>query len=204
MKNNNNKVSLIPGILLSGLMLSMTSQHAAAASAVMPVQGLTTQPIGHYEFCQRAPKECLQKTSAKPVKLTRKLWAEMLNVNTSANTLVSPVTDQELWGRPEVWSYPTSFGDCEDYVLLKRKMLMQAGVPAGNLLITVVRLPNGDGHAVLTVRTNRGDFVLDNLKGEVKLWKNTEYRFLKRQSHKHSGKWVSINDSRNMAVGAIK
>lgn len=203
MKNNNKKASPAFSIFLGGIMLIASNQVASATSAVMQIQGLTTQPIGHYEFCQRAPKECLQQSSAKPVALTRKLWAKMLNVNTSANTLVTPVTDLELWGRPEVWSYPTSFGDCEDYVLLKRKMLMQAGVPAGNLLITVVRLPNGDGHAVLTVRTNRGDFVLDNLKGEVKLWKNTEYRYLKRQSHKHSGKWVSINDARDMSVGTV-
>jgi predicted transglutaminase-like cysteine proteinase len=39
--------------------------------------------------------------------------------------------------------------DCEDYVLLKRRMLMQAGWPREALLVTVVRDKKGDGHAVL-------------------------------------------------------
>ena len=63
----------------------------------------------------------------------------------------------------ERWNYPDDgYGDCEDYVLLKRRMLMQAGWPREALLITVVRDKKGDGHAVLTVKTNRGEFVLDN------------------------------------------
>ncbi len=46
------------------------------------------------------------------------------------------------------------YGDCEDYALLKRKMLMQAGWPREALLMTVVRDKKGEGHAVLTVKTD--------------------------------------------------
>ncbi len=73
-------------------------------------------------------------------------------------------------------------GDCEDYVLLKRRMLMQAGWPREALLITVVRDKKGDGHAVLTVKTDKGDFILDNQAENVLLWSETGYRFVKRQS----------------------
>jgi predicted transglutaminase-like cysteine proteinase len=118
--------------------------------------------------------------------------------------MVEPRTDMEMWGREELWSYPTSVGDCEDYVLEKRRMLLSLGVPAGNLLITVVRQPNGDGHAVLTVNTSLGDFVLDNLEPRVLAWKDTEYTFLKRQSSQNSGAWVSVNDGRSTAVGSVK
>lgn len=197
------KSTHLAGLVLGGMMSLIASEGVTSTGAVMQVQGLTTQPIGHYEFCQRSPVECSQKTSGKTVKLTRNLWSKLVNINTSVNTLITPITDQELWGQPELWSYPTTFGDCEDYVLLKRKMLIDEGVPAGNLLITVVRQPNGEGHAVLSVRTDRGDFILDNLEGEVKLWNNTEYRYLKRQSNTHSGKWVSINDARTITVGSV-
>ena len=54
-------------------------------------------------------------------------------------------------------------GDCEDYVLLKRKMLMQAGWPRQALLITVVRDEQGDGHAVLTVKTDKGDIACEHV-----------------------------------------
>src|SRR5690606_39717782 len=97
-----------------------------------------SQPVGHYEFCQRLPEECRQMTPARaPVKLTRKLWATIVAINNAVNTSIEPRTDMEIWGREEVWSYPENgVGDCEDYVLEKRRQLMRAGVPAGDLLVT--------------------------------------------------------------------
>jgi predicted transglutaminase-like cysteine proteinase len=194
------------GLLLAALALSLAWMGSAQAARGAMVTGKrTTQPIGHYEFCQREPIECAQKTaSSQPVQLTRKLWAAMININDSVNTKVTPRTDLELWGRDEIWSFPEGVGDCEDYVLEKRRELMALGVPAGSLLITVVRQPNGDGHAVLTVRTGNGDYILDNLEPRVLAWQDTEYTYLKRQSEKNSGAWVSINDGRAVAVGSVK
>lgn len=185
-------IALVPGI--------------ASANSFMGSGGRTTQPVGHYELCQQMPIECRQVTSAAaPVELTRKLWAKIIDVNNLVNTMVTPRTDMEIWGVEERWSYPVDgIGDCEDYVLEKRRLLMKAGIPAGNLLITVVRQPNGDGHAVLTARTSLGDFVLDNLEPRVLAWEDTEYRFLKRQSDQNSGVWVSIEDDRQMLVGSVR
>ncbi len=194
------------GLLLAALAISFASIGSAqAAPGAMVTGNRTTQPIGHYEFCQREPVECAQRTgSSQPAQLTRKLWAAMVNINNSVNTKVTPRTDLELWGRDEIWSFPDGVGDCEDYVLEKRRELMALGVPAGSLLITVVRQPNGDGHAVLTVRTSNGDYILDNLEPKVLVWQDTEYTYLKRQSEKNSGAWVSINDGRAVAVGSVK
>lgn len=182
------------------------ASDAEAGQAFMPTGGRTTQPIGHYEFCQREPDECRQKTAkSAPVELTRELWAAMIDINNSVNAAVAPLTDMEMWGKEEVWSYPTSIGDCEDYVLEKRRRLMTLGVPAGDLLITVARQPSGDGHAVLTVRSSRGDFILDNLDPRVLAWSETPYTYLKRQSERNSGVWVAIDDSRGaIAVGSVK
>lgn len=177
---------------------------AAHAGNSMQTGGRTTQPVGHYEFCQGNPGECRQKSGAAPVELTRKLWSAMIDINNSVNVMVAPRTDMEMWGREELWSYPDGVGDCEDYVLEKRRQLMEIGVPAGSLLITVVRQPNGDGHAVLTVRTSRGDYILDNLEPRVLAWTDTDYTYLKRQSEKNSGAWVTINDGRAVAVGSVK
>lgn len=185
-------------------LLASLGAGAYAAPNAMKTGGLTTQPIGHYELCQREPGECRQATAnARPITLTRNVWQAMIDVNNSVNTAVMPRTDQEIWGIEEYWSYPDVFGDCEDYVLEKRRLLMKAGVPAGNLLITVVRQPNGDGHAVLTVTTSMGDYILDNLEPRVLAWTDTEYTYLKRQSAASSGKWVSINDGRATVVGSV-
>ena len=101
------------------------------------------------------------------------------------------------WGVIEKWSLPTDgYGDCEDYVLLKRKMLIDAGWPREALLITVVRDKKGEGHAVLTVKSDKGEFVLDNQNEDVVAWTETGYRFVKRQSQSDPNVWVSLGDSR--------
>lgn len=171
----------------------------------MVVSGRTSQPIGHYEYCRRFLRDCnIWSSDTTPVKLTRASWRDLDEVNQFANNTVQPMTDMDYYNTDEYWAYPTNFGDCEDYVLLKRRMLMNRGWPASSLLITVVKQPNGDGHAVLTVRTDKADFVLDNLRNRILPWQDTEYHFLKRQSAENSGRWEAIEDFRSGAVGSVK
>lgn len=186
---------------------ALIANSASAAEAFMQTGGLTSQPIGHYEFCKRLPDECsIRSRNVAPAKMTRDFWELIVNVNSHVNQTVKPLTDMEIYGVEEYWGYPDkvgNVGDCEDYVLLKRRMLMQRGLPVSALLITVVRQMNGEGHAVLTVRTDRGDYVLDNLEPQIKPWNETSYDYLKRQSTHYTGAWVSITDDRQVLVGSI-
>ncbi|MCA1868029.1 transglutaminase-like cysteine peptidase [Agrobacterium genomosp. 3] len=200
---NNNRI--VFG-LIAFIVSAFAQQASASPAAVMRVIGKANPPIGHYEFCQTYQSEC-QATSVDtgPMKLTEERWKAMLDVNYTANTTITPMTDMEIYGVEERWAYPTTVGDCEDFVLLKRKMLMNKGFSASNLLITVVLQPNGEGHAVLTVRTDRGDFVLDNMRNKVMNWSETEYTYLKRQDTANPGRWVKIQDGRaTNAVGGIR
>ena len=155
-------------------------------------------PIGYVEFCNEMPKECAGKDSEpRDVVLTSKVWKDLIRVNKWANDSIAPITDMDHWGVVETWSYPDDGkGDCEDYVLLKRRLLIQAGWPREALLITVVRDKRGDGHAVLTVKTDKGDFILDNQEEQVLLWSETGYRFVKRQSQSNPNRWVALGDPR--------
>ncbi|RVD69601.1 MAG: transglutaminase [Mesorhizobium sp.] len=194
-------------LLLMAMAMQLSAWATAyAGPAFMHTGGRTTQPVGHYEFCQKLPQECKERTPKQaPIELTRKLWAAIVNINNSVNTRITPRTDMEMWGKEEVWSYPDNgFGDCEDYALEKRRALMNIGVQAGDLLMTVARQPNGDGHAVLTVRTSLGEFILDNLQPKVLPWTDTDYTYLKRQSTENSGVWVTINDGREDAVASVR
>ena len=115
------------------------------------------------------------------------------SINAWVNANIDPVSDKDHWGVVEEWDYPyDGKGDCEDFALLKRRMLIEEGFPAGALLLTVVKDAHGDGHSVLTVKTSRGDFVLDNLDDGVKAWAASPYRFVKRQSQRDPNVWVSI------------
>lgn len=197
-------------IVLASVILGASGMHAVAAgsgrSDFMSVNGKTAQPIGHYEFCQVHSAECTVRSDSRVrVRLDQTRWNELTAINRAVNTGIRPTTDQELYGQPEVWAFPDGSGDCEDFVLLKRKQLMDKGWPAAALLITVVRQANGDGHAVLTVTTNRGDLVLDNLDPQIKLWSETSYRYLKRQSEYDSGAWMAIEDGRSeQLVGSLR
>ena len=180
------------------------SAPPAQAGMPMPTAGPTSQPVGHHDFCSREAARCRANDVRAVVKLTPPVWQILQRVNYLANVRVEPRTDEEVHGVAELWSYPTTEGDCEDYVLYKQRELESRGLPASALLVTVVRQPNGDGHAVLTVRTNQGDFILDNLDDRVLAWDVTPYTYLKRQSQAHAGRWVTVEDVRDLLVGSVR
>lgn len=193
--------------IAAALLVAMTGTATQAAGpGAMTTGGLTSQPIGHYEFCRLNPDECSVRMRHKgPLVLNETLHGLVTQVNLAVNTTVKPMSDFDIYGRDEVWAYPDqNVGDCEDYVLEKRRRLQQAGVPLSNLLITVVRKPDGEGHAVLTLRTDRGDMILDNLRDDLLHWQETGYIYLKRQSSEHTGRWVTILEDQNLLVGAVK
>ena len=176
----------------------------ALAGNTMETGGFTSQPIGHYEFCQTNSDECnIRVTLTEPVTLDEHAWNVINRINSYVNDIIKPMSDHEIYGRDEVWTYPTTVGDCEDYVLLKRRFLIEKGVSPSNALITVVRKADGEGHAVLTVRTDKGDFILDNLTDAVRNWNRTTYTYLKRQDETEPGRWVSIVGSRNILVSSL-
>jgi predicted transglutaminase-like cysteine proteinase len=191
--------------LIFSSLATLLSTQAFAIPYSMTVEGKTNPPIGHYEFCKTNPDDCSSVgADPGPTVLTEDVWKTILNVNYTVNTSIQPMTDMEIYGMEERWAYPRTVGDCEDYALLKRKMLERAGISQADLLMTVVLQPNGDGHAVLTVRTDHGDFILDNMRQKVMLWSQTEYKYLKRQSATNASQWVKLDDGRTTAVGSIQ
>ncbi|MBA4785787.1 MULTISPECIES: transglutaminase-like cysteine peptidase [Pseudorhizobium] len=191
--------------LLAILAPTTAAIPAPQALTSMVTGSVTSQPIGHYEFCRAFPAECNQRLASRPApKLTPHGWALLKKINSSVNGRIHAMTDKDIYGREEVWAYPKDVGDCEDFALLKRRELAAKGFSLADLLITVVRKPDGEGHAVLTVRTEQGDFVLDNLDNEVKPWYQTSYTFLKRQASFNTGRWVSIENGRDVVVGALR
>jgi predicted transglutaminase-like cysteine proteinase len=188
------------------LLLANVTAYAATFAATSMVTGnITSQPIGHYEFCLRYKAECQVRSKPAPARqVTDHGWDVIRAVNLEVNKTITPMTDMEVYGREEWWEYPVDAGDCEDFVLLKRRKLLQAGFSESDLLITVVRKADGEGHAVLTVRTSIGDYILDNLVDEVKPWNQTPYTYLKRQASFDTGRWVTIESGKDVPVAALK
>jgi predicted transglutaminase-like cysteine proteinase len=195
------KILLGAGIGCTALMavVSLTTAQAANERPLFISVGPSARaPIGWSDFCAQSPRECDGRAlEARDVVLSQKAWKDLVRINKWVNDTIKPMTDMDHLGVIERWSYPDDgYGDCEDYVLLKRRMLMQAGWPRQALLITVVRDLKGEGHAVLTVKTDKGEFILDNQEDQILLWSETSYHFVKRQSQADQNVWVSLGDNR--------
>src|SRR5258708_23871036 len=136
-----------------------------AGGLATPASVATMVPFGWAQFCHRYVGECDgQPLPAQDIQLTGATQQQIERINRQVNKLIEPVTDLDHWGVEDQWDYPMDGkGDCEDYALLKRRLLIEAGLPRQALLMTVVRDQQDEGHAVLTVTTDHGDYVLDNL-----------------------------------------
>ena len=189
-------MALVLGCLLALATPSLASS-TQKASAFAREYSETLPPIGFVEFCQRNPENCQPEGLFKRrVSMTEEKWLLVRMVNAFVNGAIAPVTDDTLYGTPEYWTIPTDAGDCEDVVLLKKKILLSKGIPEEALRITVVLDEHSEGHAVLTLTSSAGDYILDNRRNEIRAWADTGYTMLKRQSAQDPRKWVSLEPVR--------
>lgn len=191
------------------LMISYGLAHGVASgddgrASPVSVNGLAefepaTMPGGLAGLCRREPVQCAAGP-AGAIDLPSDAMDVLTAVNQGVNHRIAATTDRSLYGKDEYWAIPTTAGDCEDFVLLKRQMLMRLGISQRELLITVVHDENGEGHAVLTVPMPDGDVVLDNRRDEILHWWETGYTFIKRQSRSDPARWVSLGREKLQAT----
>ncbi len=188
-------------------LLALATQASPAASAgnerTTPVErqnsraarvhGPALPPLGFVRFCSRTPLAC-RKDRNRPARLrmTDERWRLAYQINSFVNARIAPLSDEELYGEAEFWTYPADAGDCEDYALLKQRYLERLGFSRSALLLTVVLDEKNEGHALLTIVTDEGDFILDNRTNQIRSWEGAGYTFLKRQSRHDPRKWVSL------------
>lgn len=173
---------------------------SAQTLASLPTTSAPASPVGEARplpawigFCEREPLECaVNLAEPEAIALTPQAWQAIVTVNRKVNVTIKPVTDQDHWGIADRWDIPTDgMGDCEDFQLLKRRLLAEIGLPRRAMRMTVVVDEKREGHAVLMIRTDRGDFVLDNKTSAVLPWHQTGYVYIKREGQS-SMAWVSL------------
>ena len=156
---------------------------------------------GYADYCKRIPSECLRNgEEPQQIILDEKTEWSLNRINKSINARIQPISDKDQYGQEEFWTIPEMGkdgivrGDCEDYVLTKKKELALKGVPLAAMMIVIVRDLNDQGHAVLAVRTDKGDMILDNLNDELRLPAQTGYKFLKATSLGNDGEMVALKE----------
>ena len=171
---------------------------ANATTAHLVAQKAIHAPAGFKGLCARYTWVCTS-TGQSSLSAANEL-ALAQTINRAVNKQVRQIEDTQQYGKAEHWALPTRRGgDCEDLVLLKKKMLIERGVPSQDLLIATVLDRKMGSHAVLVFRTAKGDLILDSLTDKIVPWDKTGYTFLKLQNPKKLSKWDAI-----LAGGVIK
>jgi predicted transglutaminase-like cysteine proteinase len=159
------------------------------------------QPMPHTLFCLRYRDECkVQGTVFRPglLSLNSERVQDLVSVNREVNRSISPRAYPGAVLR-DTWTLAPKAGDCNDYAVTKRHMLLAKGWPSRSLLLAVVRTPSGEGHLILVVRVKQGDFVLDNLRYDIKDWAQTGYRWEQIQSPSNPQYWATVATRKKLA-----
>ena len=199
------------GLLCLGIVIAAPQGRADDVPSLpsapeMPLGGGDDRPTTAWkDFCRRLPAECLIDLDEPEIlTLTQANWSLLKSVNLRVNETITPITDLAHWGVSDRWDYPDDGkGDCEDIQLLKRRLLAEAGLPRRAMRMTVVVDSKDAGHAVLTVRTDRGDLILDNESDTVLPWNKTGYEFIKREGSDGPA-WVALGGERSRIVVASR
>lgn len=177
-----------------GFTATMASPAQIVTASYAAVGNATSIPYGWMDFCRRYEGQCQHgQLPAEDVNLSAQAFRQIDRINKWVNAKIEPITDWDHWHVVDKWDYPLDGkGDCEDFALFKRRLLIGLGFPRQALLMTVVKDENNEGHAILIVKTNHGEFVLDNLTDAIRPWNAAPYRFVKRQSQSDENVWVEI------------
>lgn len=112
--------------------------------------------------------------------LTADKWKALEAAQRIVNEMIVFVPEEEGKDEFKVLTHPGQEGDCEDLALTKRDILIRIGFDPGALRLAQCRLRTsrdkygvGEGHAVLTVETDRGTWVM-GAYGPVVPWDASE------------------------------
>lgn len=174
-----------------GLAQGAFALDATQGGAELPLRASVAPPSGAKGLCGAYPWACAAGTGAPAIGAAQ--MEQVVAINRSANARIAPVTDQAQYRLAEKWALPTARGgDCEDYALFKKAKLIEAGLSPDRLLLAAVLDRQGRSHAVLVLRAEGADLVLDNMTSAVKRWDRTGYTFLRMQDPRDPQRWVAV------------
>jgi predicted transglutaminase-like cysteine proteinase len=158
-------------------------------------QETASAPPGFISFCNRFPEQCdASPSDPQTIHLTLAVQHLLESVSGSVNRAIAQEDDIRHYGIPEYWDIPTDgFGNSKHFALMKRKQLIAQGLPERALRLAILVAPHEGRHVVLTVATDKGDFVLDNRTSEVRPWTDISGTWIERQDADGGLGWVTLS-----------
>ncbi|MCM2399719.1 transglutaminase-like cysteine peptidase [Rhizobium sp. S153] len=158
-------------------------------AAFLEEKAAALAPYAFVRFCVEAPEECTPKQGAENVRLSADVAVDIASINKSVNHGIAPRNDRR--GR-DIWTLSPRYGDCDDYAVTKRRKLVEAGLPARSVRLAIGRTPDGQGHAVVIVRTRNADLVLDSRSDAIKRVNEVDLVWIKMESADNPKWWYAL------------
>jgi predicted transglutaminase-like cysteine proteinase len=140
------------------------------------------------------PTDCEEQKEdfrRRKIALSAERWHELSFVNREVNQDITP--EQKVGGILTArWLVSPRVGDCSDYAVTKRHMLLANGWPSRSLLLAEVVTNWGEHHLVLVVRLSDMDVVLDNLDANVWPATMTSYEWVRMESPHNPKFWSAV------------
>lgn len=154
---------------------------------------LCPPPKQYLNYLERYPND-ISEGSKTPLELLPYDWYNLSEINDLINysTQYRPDTEDDHVGA-DYWELAGSQGDCEDFALIKRKHLVELGIPRANLPLAVAVTETGIWHAVLAVVTTRGVYILDNRRSAIIGWEECKYTQW-RLELSNTSKWSIVTE----------
>ncbi len=187
-------ISLFFVLFLNGCTILSPAKKGHQPSAKLNLDVVDVRDIfaPYQEFCRNFSRECVLSGQAE-IRLTPDLFRLLKSYNRAVNLDIKFMSDKDQYDREDLWTLPLSgYGDCEDIALEKRRKLSLAGLSRAALRIAIGHHKQHlTPHAVLTVETNQGTFILDSESDLVYLWFEAPYNLESRE--RPDGSWERFN-----------
>lgn len=165
------------GLATAGPVDAMTISSAArSVAAAIPMQmaaaGLSERAaFSRQLFCLEYADACGAERS-RTVAYTNKLRTQLASVNRFVNREMP-----DIRARREFLSLTAMSAGGEDHAMMKRRLLIKAGVPAEALTLATANNAEGRRHSVLIVATSHGEMILDHHTSVIVKRRDSGYSF---------------------------
>lgn len=184
---------IIPGLCVAlCLPLGVSAKDAVVTAHRLQERALVLAPYPFIKLCHNRPDQCEAKHGKTEVALDQRDLQRLATINATVNHSIRPRNDPP---GTDNWSLDVTSGDCEDYALAKRRELIESGLSARAIRLAVGTTREGEAHAVVIVRTDKGDIALDNSSDIPKPANRLSIAWTKIESSNNPKIWYSLSSA---------
>ena len=185
------------------------SAHAQSTGPHLKDGPIVPAPLGFVSWCANGGEPLRKQQCQKPAVSTNTPKSDLFVaqfINKSTNNRKGYLSDLGRNGMEDAWQEPEAANefDCEEFALLKQRLLLRQGFSAASLRLALVMDDKRRFSMVLDYVLPDADYILDHRNNDLLKWSETGYYFLARQSERDPKIWQSLGWAKGGAKSAAK